>query len=1128
MRMFDRLKIFLLGMGFSCLPVIGSYNYFAPVFQEISIADGLSNNRISQIIQDTTGYIWIGTLKGLNRYDGYEFKRYISLPEDSQSLSSSVITSLFVDRSGKLWVGTEGGGLNAFEETKNKFIRYLNDPDNPQTIISNWVNCITEDREKNLWIGTRGGISVFNTIKNKFIASYRKGRQSGDLKSDYVKSIKTDSRGIIWIATFDGGLYRYDDQRNRFISYQHSSNESDYKKKNKLSSICIDRNDVIWVGSYGRGLGVFNFREDKVEFPVDREPFISLYDKKILSLMEDREGNLWIGEEGSGVYIYLAKQDTVLHYSRQLSDPTNMKYFSINNIYEDRTGVIWIGTSFAGISKTDLMPRKFRHYQNYSNNGHFGLYNDVNGIYVDTFNHVWASGVEGLSYINQKTGAIQGFRIPGWEERFGEFPSVYAITGQKDKYLWIGTSGGIIQYDLLKESYKIIRLTTDTAAMEENKITAMHLDFEGMLWVGLWKKGLYRYNPYNNTFKHFSNVANEALAPSSDLIWSIYDDGEGKIWLSTAHCLNYYDKYTRTFKHLRQIRTSGPIFEDNEQRIWIGGYDQIYRINKTGEVLFNKDLNIGYVASMLVDGSLNVWLGTRNGFYKYNTIENRLQMFALSDGLQSYEFSRNASAIDMNGTYYFGGINGVNAFIPEDITTNTAVPSVVLTELKINNQIIEPFVEGSPLQKPLYLTKYIRLEYHQNLISLKVSALHFSAPEKNSYAYRLIGKNSEWQALNNNRVISLGELKPGHYTLEVKASNNDQVWNEKPTVLQIHILGPFWKSLWFKISLFLLAFLLVYIYNYYRFKEHLSRRHELERQVKERTRELEEKTEKLIYQTKQLNEANQILAERQQFIEEQSEEIKVQAEKVKAQSEELTRKNRELDQLNSTKDKLFSIIAHDLKNPISTIMGFSEMIVWKGDDLEPDKRSQYNEIILKSIKDIHNLLENLLDWSRSQTHTIGFNPEPIHINEIIENTLKLLIPSAEKKNIKVNWERNSDLEVIADGKMVTTVVRNLVSNAIKYTNGEGTIDIKTDHTRDFCRIEIRDNGIGITDEKSHNLFNLEALESTRGTDGESGTGLGLILCKEFVERNGGIIGVESKPQLGSKFWFTLPLNKKMN
>ena len=236
----------------------------------------------------------------------------------------------------------------------------------------------------------------------------------------------------------------------------------------------------------------------------------------------------------------------------------------------------------------------------------------------------------------------------------------------------------------------------------------------------------------------------------------------------------------------------------------------------------------------------------------------------------------------------------------------------------------------------------------------------------------------------------------------------------------------------------------------------------------------------------------------------------------------LIKSENRLRELNATKDKFFSIIAHDLKNPFNDLIGFTQLLALNIDKYDKNKIEQFAHIIHQSSKLAYNLLENLLDWSRSQTGTLKFKPEKFAVNKIIDENINLLESTAKNKDIKITSEVESNVLAFADINMTRTIVRNLISNAIKYTEQGGNIFIRS-NCADHCQISITDTGIGMSTDNLDKIFKLDESFSTMGTGREKGTGLGLILCKEFVEKNGGEIWVKSELNKGSIFTFTLPL-----
>ncbi|MBN1181980.1 MAG: PAS domain-containing protein [Bacteroidales bacterium] len=274
--------------------------------------------------------------------------------------------------------------------------------------------------------------------------------------------------------------------------------------------------------------------------------------------------------------------------------------------------------------------------------------------------------------------------------------------------------------------------------------------------------------------------------------------------------------------------------------------------------------------------------------------------------------------------------------------------------------------------------------------------------------------------------------------------------------------------------------------------------------------------QRLIEQTEHLQEINVLLEERQEEIFQQSEELKTQAENLKEANEEL-------EKLNATKDKFFSIIAHDLKNPFHAITGFSDLLIRKFREMNDSKIEELINLVYITSESAYSLLENLLQWARTQTNEIKYVPETINVFQIVNENIGLLTASAKKKNISLTSELEENTKAYADKQMVYAVIRNLINNALKFTKSGGKVMVTSKNTEKYVEISVSDTGLGIREEDIDKLFRIDKFHSTTGTSGETGTGLGLIICSEFIKKNGGKMNVTSELGKGSTFTFTLPL-----
>ena len=489
------------------------------------------------------------------------------------------------------------------------------------------------------------------------------------------------------------------------------------------------------------------------------------------------------------------------------------------------------------------------------------------------------------------------------------------------------------------------------------------------------------------------------------------------------------------------------------------------------------------------------------------------------DGLQGDEFNRRSAFRDERGYMYFGGVNGLNIFHPDSLRENSFKPPVVFTDFKLFNRSVDFRGTDAPLHQHIASIgkEGIILSYRESVISFEFAALSYIVPENNRYRYYMDGFDKEWNEVGNKREATYTNLDPDSYTFMVQGSNNDGIWNEEGVKINITILPPWWKTVWFRVLMAIIAVSIIIALYYYRLNQLIRQKETLGEMVKTRTLEIEEKNQMLQKQAEELGEINTRLEERQQQIEEQ-------AGKLREQADELSINNQTLTRLNATKDKFFSIIAHDLKNPFASILGFCEILSSRYSSYDDKKRLYLIEIIERSANNIYKLLENLLQWARSQTGGISFSPESFHLDEAMITVQDLLDESLAEKGLTLVNNIPRNYKIFADKNMINTVIRNLLTNAIKFSES-GEIKIEAKRENGSSRISITDHGIGIRKEIRDKLFEVDRSKSTEGTRGETGTGLGLIICKEFVEKHEGIIGVESEPGRGSTFFFTIPDQK---
>ncbi|MBZ0198523.1 MAG: hypothetical protein K8H86_01560, partial [Ignavibacteriaceae bacterium] len=387
------------------------------------------------------------------------------------------------------------------------------------------------------------------------------------------------------------------------------------------------------------------------------------------------------------------------------------------------------------------------------------------------------------------------------------------------------------------------------------------------------------------------------------------------------------------------------------------------------------------------------------------------------------------------------------------------------------------FDAASNMEKSVAFADTTFFDYNQNYFSFEFASLDYTAPGKNKYMYKLKGFDDKWINSGNRRYVSYTNLEPGQYIFKVKGSNSDGIWNPKETSLLIIISPPYWETMWFR--LFALLVLLSFILGAYRLRV---------RTIKERNLRL------------------QVL--------------------VDERTAELKESENQLKEANETKDKFFSVIAHDLKSPFMSLLGFSDILREDYKKMGHEDIKTFAESMYKSVKGVYRLIENLLDWSRFQTGKLDCELANLNINSLGSQVIELYKDSALEKEITIANKIEDNSYILADDYMIRTVLRNLIANAIKFTAAGGSIILSSKEIKGKVKISITDSGTGISDDNISKLFNTTLNFSTPGLRGETGTGLGLMLCKEFVEKNNGSISVDSKLGVGSVFTIILPSGNK--
>jgi two-component system sensor histidine kinase ChiS len=856
-------------------------------FERISVEHGLSQSTVACILQDSRGFMWFGTAEGLNRYDGSGFKVYRHDPQDPNSLGHNQVTALAKDREGMLWIGTDGGGLDRLDLQRDtfthyrhnpgdpaslaedvvlsllvdrdgvlwigtgegldrldratgdgqaaRFIHHQNNPADPHSLKGGTIESIYQDREGMIWVGTNGsGLNRLDPTTGRFTHFQHDANDPHSLISNYlVGAMYEDQTGDLWIGTFEG-LDRLDRQTSRMVHYQHDANDPHSLSNNRIASLYQSPSGLLWVGTYGGGLETLDPATGHfVHYrSIPRDPD-SLSSNLVLSLYEGQVGVLWIGTAGGGANHVDPLAERFALFQNDPDDPNSLSNNVVLSILQDRQGNLWIGTLGGGLDRFDRETDAWRQYRNDPADPHSLSNNNVTSLYEDR---------EGALWIGTLGGGLNRFdrRV----ERFTQFPSdpqdpqslgnpfVYSILEDREGRLWVATDegvhGGLHRFD--RETERFIHFPH---GLSSNWVRALYEDRSGVLWISVVDAGLNRFDPITESFDHYQHDPNDPNSLSHDSVTSIHEDREGMLWLGTGGGgLNKLDPESETFVHYT-VKDGLP-------------GDVIHGILEEGAAPGGgPDAGGGYL-----------WISTNNGLSRFDPRTETFRNFDASDGLQGNEFLARAYHKSSSGEMFFGGVNGFNAFYPDRVRDNPHVPPVVLTSVRQNGKDVG-------LRTAVEHAQEVRFHWPDNSFEFEFAALNYIQPGKNQYAYMLEGFDGSWNYVGSRPYGKYTNLPGGTYTLRMKGSNNDEVWNEEGSSLTITIVPPFWATWWFR-GIAILALLGVAISGYWlRVRSIEARSRKLERQVVERTTELSMANRLLQEEMAERARAEQALAQQQ-------------------------------------------------------------------------------------------------------------------------------------------------------------------------------------------------------------------------------------------------------------------------
>ena len=1085
-------------------------------FGRISVDKGLSQSTVFCSYQDSQGFLWFGTDDGLNKYDGYNFEVYKFDPTDTKTLSNNSVHVIFEDSKKNLFVGTDLG-LNLYNPQNGSFRRFQNIPGDPASISSNIISSIAEDKDGVVWIGTSKGLNALNTENFSFSVNHSNKANVSTLSSDVISCLLVDKSGTVWVGTASNGINAFDPKTKKCTRYTSIPGDKNSLSENDITTITQDRSGNLWIGTVNGGVNVMNVSSRQfIHYTTEN----GLSNNSIFSVLEDQEGIFWIGTLGGGLDALDRATGRTMNYK---FDPLNLESISNNkvwSIFEDKASTLWFTTS-DGISYFNRTIGKFvTHKVSQGEGGDAN--NSIFAVNEDHEGNIWVGVLGGgLNVFSRTDGRFVNDRFPSLNNPLLRFNNIFAIEEDRTGMLWIGTADGLISYDRKSGAVTQFRHNpSDKFSLSNNYVRCIKEDKSGTLWIGTHGGGLNAFDRTQKKFKVYRNIPADATSLSADVVLTVCEDKDGQIWVGTyGGGLNKLDRTSGKFTSFhfdpndsKTISSNfiHSIFQDALGKLWIGTYGGGINVFQPEDLSFihyteNNGLPNNVVNGILSDEKGNLWVSTNNGVCKIlpeKTSSNSMtstRSYNLQDGLQN-KLNENACCTGFGGWMFFGGSNGLNAFHPDSIHDNTAIPPVVITRFYL-------FEKPARMDTLISSEHKLELNYKQNFFSFEFAALNFILPAKNRYYIMMEGLDKDWIYRDNQRIATYTNIDPGHYTFRVKACNNDGVWNNEGIAIEITIEPPFYRTWWFTGLSALLITLLIFIYIRIRTNTLVKQNIVLEDKVNSRTAELQDKNIELTKTMDNLRSTQTQL---------------VQSEKM------------------ASLGQLTAGIAHEIQNPLNFVNNFSELSVELLNEFETAPEPEQKEIVgdlkqnLEKIvlhgKRADSIVKGMLQHSRASS----VQKQATDINKLVEEFFSLAYHGMRANDPGFNCAMQKQLdpkipELTIIPQDISRVILNIFNNAFYAVderkksgekNYQPTVSITTQLTGNKVRISIHDNGKGIAKDIRDKIFN--PFFTTKPTG--KGTGLGLSISYDIIVKgHGGEINVDSVPGEYSEFTVILPV-----
>jgi signal transduction histidine kinase/ligand-binding sensor domain-containing protein/CheY-like chemotaxis protein/HPt (histidine-containing phosphotransfer) domain-containing protein len=1130
-----RSLIALLLLALACL--LGASAFAAPTptlrFEHLSVDDGLAQESVLAVVQDLDGFMWFGTQSGLSRYDGYRFTNFRNVVGDPKSLVNNWVRVLYVDRKGRLWIGTDGG-LALYHPESASFSHYLPDESVKRGNGNRHIRAIVDDGKEGLWLATSDGLQHFDIVSGRFAIWHHVPGVADSLASDNISSLALDRDGRLWVGS-SAGLDALEPDLMRFRHYPSAHGG----KFNAIQALLLDAGQRLWIGSMG-GLE----RRSPSAGKAAGEQELLHFDEadgmppgEINTLYQDAEHQVWIGSHDRGLYRWLPGSKRFEHHPHRITDHYSLGDNQVSSLFADRVGTFWVGTWYGGVSRADLGGGGFARIVRGPDLPISLNDNKVRGLTLDPAGKLWLASNGGLHHFDPVTWEEKTYRLAQGEAGVSGDAMATAVALAKDGSLWVGARNGLMTVD--PKSGRITRRQLAGGDYDANFIRNLMVARDGVLWIAS-RGGLHRLDPASGKVVSYRHDPAVGASLADNIVRPMLEDRQGRLWIGTFDGLDLLDRATGKFRHFRHDPNDITslshdevhyLLEDHQGTLWVGtavGLNKMV-VGSDGTPRFQRytsrdGMNDDAVAAMLEDADGQIWVSTSSNIARLDPVSGSWRNYDAADGTIEGAYFDASALRGPDGTLYFGGNNGITAFHPRALHDNLIAPRAVITGLQIFGEPVQkrhPGLSAWPIERAAGIT----LPASDSVFSLEFSALHFAAPQRNRFAYRLAGFDQDWIAADaGKRFATYTNLDPGRYTFQVRAANKDGVWSDAPASFEITVLPPYWKTWWFR---GLVALMVVGIgYGVFRIRVDGLRRQkdQLEHQVSARTERIEQQNRLLERQTAELR-------EQQRQVRRRTDELARANGALQENEDRLYLAKQRAEDATRQKSEFLANMSHEMRTPLAGVIGMLGFALRDG-LLKDSTREQ----ILRGQANAQSLLaiiNDLLDFSKIEAGKLTVENIDFALDDTIGHVVTLFEEQAGAHSVGFAVQVDDDLPrfVVGDPTRLRQVLVNLVGNAFKFTE-TGTVTVRVERRpedqvdamgRNMIRFSVEDTGIGIEADALPRLFQQFEQADATTTRRYGGTGLGLAICRQLVELMGGQIGAASTPGKGSTFSFVLPL-----